>query len=111
MEYVRIRKDTTEYRFSTMCEMYPNPEGADPKLRAAVDPQTTPPTQGLTPRAQTLSSARTVRCLTPRTARCPADALDTCRIHAKYIRIHKAQCISIADEMIREYVLEYVRIR
>ena len=39
----KIQRNTTEYRFSTMCEMYPNPEGADPKLRAAVDPQTTPP--------------------------------------------------------------------
>ena len=32
-----------------MCEMYPNPEGADPKLRAAVDPQTTPPHSRLNP--------------------------------------------------------------
>ena len=67
-----------------MCEMYPNPEGADPKLRK--DGEVPNPADGEVPR------------------RCVRYIQNTCEIH-------KAQCISIADEKIREYILEYVRIR
>ena len=44
----KIQRNTTEYRFSTMCEMYPNPEGADPKLRK--DGEVPNPADGEVPR-------------------------------------------------------------
>ena len=32
------------------------------------------------------------------------------RIHTEYTRIHKAQCIPIANHRIQEYISEYIRI-